>query len=226
MRKRKRFHTLFCRLLCIIKQNSGWVSFEILDRDNLDLRAHTMIRQVIARWIPLAGLASALCLLVYLAVQQTGRQLANDPQLQISREVRAALEGGQPMSSVVPTTQTELATSLSPFITTVSDDGTILASSARLHGQLKSVPRGVLETARGIGEYRVTWQPEPGVRMATVVTRNQGASGGFIVVGRSLAESESRTRSIGYLLFIGWAATLAGLVVLVSIGETLAGTRM
>jgi hypothetical protein len=45
-------------------------------------------------------------------------------------------------------------------------------------------------------------------------------------VGRSLAETEERIRSIGYLILIGWAATLVGMIVLVSIGESLAGTRM
>jgi hypothetical protein len=62
--------------------------------------------------------------------------------------------------------------------------------------------------------------------MATVVSRNPGASGGYVVVGRSLAETEERIKSIGYLLLIGWAATLVGMVVLVSIGESLGGTRM
>jgi hypothetical protein len=180
-----------------------------------------MIRRVFLRWLPFAGLATALCLLIYLAVQQVGRQSANDPQLQIAREARAALSAGQPMSAVIPAAQIELSSSISPFISAVADNGTVIASSGRLHGQLRTLPKGVFSNLPRDGEESVTWQPEPGVRMATVVTRNPGASGGFIVVGRSLAETESRIQSIGLLLVVGWVATLIGLIVLVGFSEAL-----
>ena len=184
-----------------------------------------MIRLVFFRWLPLAGLATALCLLVYLSAQQTGRQLANDPQIQIARDTRAALASGQPVSSLIPQTQTDLATSLSPFITAVADDGSIIASSGRLHGQPRSVPDGVLKSVKANGEERVTWQPEPGVRMASVVIQNPGASGGFIIVGRSLRETEERIQKLGSLLFLGWAGTLIGVLILVAFSEAFAAER-
>lgn len=184
-----------------------------------------MIRLVFLRWLPFAGLASALCLLIYVSAQQTGRQMANDPQLQIARDARAALTAGQPLNALIPQTQTELSTSLSPFITAVADDGSVIASSARLHGQLRSVPEGVLKSVKSNGEERVTWQPEAGVRMATVVVRNPGASGGFIVVGRSLSETESRIQKLGSLLLLGWAATLIGVLILVTFSESFAANR-
>jgi hypothetical protein len=180
-----------------------------------------MIRHVFLRWLPFAGLATALCLLIYLAVQQVGRQTANDPQIQIAREAKAAFASGQSVNAVIPAAQIELASSISPFISAVADDGTVIASSGRLHGQLRTVPKGVLSNVRSDGEESVTWQPEPGVRMATVVTRNPGSSGGFIVVGRSLAETESRIERIGSLLLAGWVGTLIGLIVLVGFSEAL-----
>lgn len=184
-----------------------------------------MIRLVFRRWLPFAGLASALCLLIYASAQQTGRQMANDPQIQIARDTRTALAGGQPISALIPQTQTELSTSLSPFVTAVTDDGAVISSSARLHGQLRSVPQGVLQSVKASGEARVTWQPEPGVRMATVVVKNPGASGGFVVVGRSLAETESRIQQLGSLLLLGWAATLIGVLILVTFSESFAADR-
>ena len=184
-----------------------------------------MIRQVFFRWLPLAGLASALCLLIYLSAQQTGRHLANDPQIQIARDTKAALASGQPISALIPQTETDLSTSLSPFITAVSEDGAVIASSARLHGQLRTVPDGVFKSVKENGEERVTWQPEAGVRMATVVVRNPAASGGFIVVGRSLSETEARIQQLGSLLFLGWAATLVGLLILVAFAEAFAVDR-
>jgi hypothetical protein len=184
-----------------------------------------MIRLVFLRWLPLAGLASALCLLVYASAQQTGRTMANDPQIQIARDTKAALASGQPITTLIPQAQTDLATSLSPFITAVGENGSIIASSARLRGQPRSVPAGVLESVKKNGEERVTWQPEPGVRMATVVVRNPGPSGGFIVVGRSLSETEARIRQLGSLLFLGWAATLIGVLILVTFSESFADRR-
>jgi hypothetical protein len=178
-----------------------------------------MIRRTFLRCLPFAGLATALCILMYLAVQQTGRQLANDPQIQLAREASSALRTGQSIGQIVPAAQIDLSTSQSPFISAVADDGTVVASSARLHGELRTVPRGVLGNVRVNGEERVTWQPEPGVRMATVVVRNPASSGGFIVVGRSLAETESRISRIGSLLLVGWALTLAVVIVLVAAGE-------
>ena len=184
-----------------------------------------MIRTVFLRWLPLAGLASALCLLIYVSAQQMGRQIANDPQVQIARDMKAALAAGQPINSLIPQAQTDLATSLSPFITAVSENGDVIASSARLHGQLRSVPEGVLKSVKANGEERVTWQPEPGVRMATVVEKNPGAGGGFIVVGRSLSETEERIQKLGSLLLLGWTATLVGLLILLAFSEAFATDR-
>lgn len=96
----------------------------------------------------------------------------------------------------------------------------MIASSGRLHGQLRTVPEGVLKSVKANGEERVTWQPEPGVRMATVVVKNPGSSGGFIVVGRSLYETETRIQQLGSLLFLGWAATLVGILILVAFSES------
>ena len=62
--------------------------------------------------------------------------------------------------------------------------------------------------------------------MATVVIRNPGPSGGFVVVGRSLSETEARIKQLGNLLFLGWAATLVGVLVLVAFSEAFAKDRI
>ena len=169
--------------------------------------------RVLARWIQLAALATALSLLVYLAVQQVGRQTANDPQLQVARDAAVALAAGQPAAALTSGSQVDIGRSLSPWITIVDERGNIIASSGRLHGELRTVPAGVLETARSIGEERVTWQPERGVRMATIVIHKP--NGGFVVAGRSLQESEERTAHYGSLVLAGWLATILGLLVVV-----------
>jgi hypothetical protein len=68
---------------------------------------------------------------------------------------------------------------------------------------------GVLDYMRQHGEERVTWQPEKGVRMATVVVRYDK---GFVLAGRSLREMEIQISNIekisGIAMLTIWAATL------------------
>jgi hypothetical protein len=182
--------------------------------------------RIVARWLQLAALATAMCMLVYLAVQQTGRQIANDPQIQIARDAASALSAGQPLASVVPQTAVDLSSSLSTWVTVTDENGNIVASSAKLHGQPRTVPKGILDNARSNGEWRVTWQPEQGVRMATITTHNRGPGGGFVVVGRSLRESEERTAAYGKLILLGWVATLLGLAVVIAATEAILPSRL
>jgi hypothetical protein len=186
----------------------------------------TLTSRIITRWLQLAALATAMCMLVYLAVQQTARQIANDPQIQIARDAATSLSTGQPLASIVPESRVDLSQSLSPWVTVTDESGTIIASSATLHGQPRNVPKGILDNARSNGEWRVTWQPEPGVRMATVTVHNRGPGGGFVVVGRSLLESETRTATYGKLILLGWLATLVGLAVVIAATEAVLPARL
>lgn len=173
--------------------------------------------RVIGRWIQLASVATALSLMIYMAVHQVGRQTADDPQVQLARDASAELASGIPSESVVGNGQVKLETSLAPWITVVDEKGEIVGSSARLRGELRTVPTGVLDHARSSGEERVTWQPEKGVRMATVIVHDR--NGGFVVAGRSLQESEARTLMYGRLMLTGWLLTLVGLLVVVAATE-------
>ena len=49
-------------------------------------------------------------------------------------------------------------------------------------------PKGVLDLVANGGEDKVTWQPQKGLRYATVVVEY---SGGFIVTGHSLLETDT-----------------------------------
>jgi hypothetical protein len=164
---------------------------------------------IIMKWLPLAIATAGLCGLVYLTVQQSLRMSANDPQIQMAEDAASALNGGTSLDSIVPAITVELATSLAPFIIVFDDSGNVLASSATLHGAIPVYPSGVLDHTRINGEDRVTWQPENGVRMATVVVRYDK---GFVLAGRSLREVEIRIGNIqtisGLVMLVIWAATL------------------
>jgi hypothetical protein len=174
------------------------------------------IFQIFKKWLPLAIATAGLCGLVYLTVQQSLRMGANDPQIQLAEDAASSLNAGASVESVVPSTKVEIADSLAPFMIVFDDSGNVQASSATLHGAVPVYPSGVLDYTRQKGQDRVTWQPEVGVRMATVVV---GYKNGFVMAGRSLREVENRettTEQISGLAMLAiWIATF----VVIALGE-------
>jgi|WetSurMetagenome_2_1015567.scaffolds.fasta_scaffold276796_2 hypothetical protein len=164
--------------------------------------------QVLRFWLPMAVIISALCGLVYLVEQQTLRMGANDPQIQMAEDTAAALTKGASMESVMPTNQANIASSLAPFVIIFDDSGKPVASSALLHDQIPTYPTGVFDYVRKNGEDRVTWQPEPGVRIASVVVAYSGTQNGFIMAGRSLRETEKRVDLVGSYVLFAWIMTM------------------
>jgi len=177
-----------------------------------------MIIDIIKKWLPLTVMTAGLGVLVYAAVQQSLRQGANDPQIQMAEDAAARLNSGASPEAVVPAGSVEIATSLAPFLVVFDDSGRVLASSATLHGAPLSYPSGVLDYARQNSEDRVTWQPEPGVRMATVVVR---FNHGLVMAGRSLREVEIRENGVEMLSAAAVVAIWFTTLVLVVFGEVL-----
>ena len=122
--------------------------------------------------------------LIYAVGQQDLRQSADDPQIQMAEDAAAKLAGGQQVQSIVPTEKVDIAKSLAPYIIVFDATGKPIASSAQLDGQTPTIPPGVFDYVRQHGEDRITWQPQPGVRSAVVVTQFQGPNSGFVVAGR------------------------------------------
>jgi hypothetical protein len=168
-----------------------------------------IIFKIIMKWLPLAIATAGLCALVYLTVQQSLRMGANDPQIQMAEDAASQLNAGMSMDSVVPSAKAEISESLAPFLMVFDESGKTLASSATLHGALPTYLIDVLVYTRQNGQNRVTWQPEAGVRMATVVV---SYISGFVMAGRSLTEvekRESQVERLSGLAMLGiWAATL------------------
>jgi hypothetical protein len=183
------------------------------------------IKNILRQWLPLAVAVTALCGLVYLAVQQDLRQSANDPQIQIAEDAAAELKSGAAVKSVVPAGKTAIETSLAPFVIVFEDDGGIAGSSATLHGETPQLPAGILEYVRSHGEDRVSWQPEPGVRIAAVIIRYQGAQSGFVLAGRSLREVEVREDNAEAYAGAAWVVTLAATLIACALGEWILGSK-
>jgi hypothetical protein len=167
-------------------------------------------KRIVRNWLPQAVVVTGLCGLGYLLVQQNLRQSANDPQIQIAEDAAAALAAGDPLSSFLPAETVAVESSLAPFVVVFSDAGEATASTGLLHGETPALPAGVFDYVRSHGEDRVTWQPEPGVRIAAVIVRYGGEEPGFVLAGRSLREVEAREDNILLL------ASAAGIVLLVA----------
>ncbi len=180
-----------------------------------------LIRNTLRHWLPLALVCTALCLLVYGAVQQDLRMGGNDPQIQMAEDTAVALAGGAAVGSVIPTPQIDVARSLAPFVIAYDDSGKVLASSGLLHGQVPALPPGVLDYVRQHGQDRVTWQPEPGVRIAAVVARFDGRQSGSVLAGRSLREVEKRESDLLLLSGAALVVTLGASLLAVALCEWL-----
>ena len=147
------------------------------------------IKNIFRVWLPIAVMVAAFSSLAYITVQQSQRQAANDPQIQMAEDTAAALQKGTSISSVIPKETVDIASSLAPFIVVYDNDGKPVASSGLLDGQMPDYPNGALVSARGSEENRVTWQPSARVRIASVVVPYNN---GFVVAGRNMREVEKR----------------------------------
>lgn len=183
------------------------------------------IKNIIRYWLPLAAVTTLLSGLIYLAVQQSLRWGANDPQIQMAEDAGAALAAGGSPESMLPSAQVEISSSLAPFTVIFNATGEPLASSARLHGVIPGLPSGIFDYTHQNGEDRVTWQPEPGVRIAAVVVAYDGPQPGFVLAGRSLREVEIRSSQLEQITGIAWLATLVVSLIVVSGCELILGDR-
>ena len=159
-----------------------------------------------------------VCGLIYLSAQQVLRHLANDPQVQIAQNTAAALSRGESpvvFKELLPaSSKTDMAASLAPFVIAVDENLKPVSSTVELAGKTPIPPDGVFEYAKTHGENRLTWQPRPGLRNATIVVHHDGPRPGFVLAGRSLRETETRVDKIGQLMLAGWLATVTALLAL------------
>jgi hypothetical protein len=162
------------------------------------------VKAILKYWLLIAVVVTGLTGLIYAAVQQDIRHAADDPQIQMAEDSAAKLGEGQQIQNVVPSEKVDVARSLAPYIIIFDTNGKPIASSAQLDGQTPTIPPGVFDYVRQNGEDRITWQPQPGVRSAIVVTQFKGANQGFVLAGRSLREVEKREDGIMQILLLGW----------------------
>lgn len=174
------------------------------------------IGKIVSPLFPLMIIVGIGIGVVCIMVQQVHRQLANDPQIQIVEDLVASYNAGQapPAAGEVSEPTVDFAKSLSTFVTLYDIEGNVIVSTGAIAGETQKVPYAVLESARSGGQYRVTWEPKQGVRVAAVVEYYKNDTGeGFVLAGRSLRETEARINKAymlaGAVLFIVFVLSIA-----------------
>jgi hypothetical protein len=167
----------------------------------------TLITASLIQWVPLAVATVGISILVYVAVQQTYRSSANDPQIQMAQDASAALIAGASPQSLVAANKVDLAHSLAPFLIIYDANGQVVATSATLDNQTPQLPSGVFTTARHQSPDLITWQPALGVRSAIAVVAYPN---GYVLAGRSLLVIEQREDALGQWIFAACGLILVG----------------
>ncbi|MDP9049871.1 MAG: hypothetical protein M3O31_03985 [Acidobacteriota bacterium] len=147
-------------------------------------------------------------------MQQMLRRGANHPQIEMGRRLAQAIAAGTKPEDLLPAGGIDLQTSLEPFAIFYSEKRVPIASTGFLNNAVPVPPGGVFDYA---GKYQldmITWQPQPGVRMASILRRVEGSNPGFILTGRSLLLVEEQEYALRRGTFITWFI----LMVLLAIG--------
>jgi hypothetical protein len=180
-----------------------------------------MVPQFLRHWLPLVVAVTVVTGTAFTIGQQILRTGANDPQVQLAEDAAARLQAGASPSDVMSSGETDIASSLAPWVIVFGPDRKPLAGSARLDGKLADYPASVFDGAPAGGHRdEVTWQPRAGVRAATVVV---GFKGGWVVAGRSLRLVEEREDLVAKLALAGWLAALVATAVAVLAAQLTAG---
>ena len=174
------------------------------------------LKTILKIWLPFAVTITAFCALTYATVQQSYRQGANDPQIQMAEDSVDALADGKTVETVVTADKVSVAKSLAPFLIAYDREGKVTASSVTLDGQTPELPNGVLASTMKLGENHITWQPKDGVRIAAVIVSYEN---GYMLAGRNIREVEVRESQLTTFAEITWALAILTTLVAIAFGE-------
>ena len=164
--------------------------------------------------LAIAAIVTVLSGLIYAAVQQSYRSGANDPQLQMAKDIVAALQKKNSADQLIITKDTiDISESLAPFVVLYNNNDEPVQSTGLLDSKLPKLPQGVFDFTRKNKEDVFSWQPRKGVRMAMVVEHVQSSQIAFVAAGRSLKEVEKRESNLIEMVFIGWLICITVIII-------------
>jgi hypothetical protein len=161
------------------------------------------LKSILIFWLIIIFLVTFTCLLTYIVAQQLTRLGANDLPVKLATETSIKLEKGQSPGNSIPGETVDISKSLETFVMIFDRDKNLITKSAMIGNAEPVYPKGVLDYVDKMGEDKVTWQPQEGLRFATVVIKSGDS---YIVAGRSLQEPERLIGIIGNIVFFAWLA--------------------
>ena len=172
------------------------------------------MKRLIAIWcaLMLAGVFSAGC--AYVVGQQVVRQDANGPAAAIATEAVIAMGTEGQSAQEVVAGKTDVSSSLLPFVMIYDDNKNLIATSAGYGSEQYQFPVSALSTVSDSHDNRVTWQPQPGLRFATVAIKYRD---GYVVGAVSLREPERTIGNITTALLVGSALYAVGCAILLTL---------
>ncbi len=164
--------------------------------------------KTVTTFVVLAALVTVIFGTIHVAVQQSYRTNANDPQVEVTGQVADVMNQNVPLDAIVSDAdQIEMGKSLSLFVMIFDKDKNLVGASAALDGKSPTLPDGTFEYAKSHGsENRFTWEPKKGVRIAAVL--KVVGDKGYVLAGRSLKEIEAREMDLTKLTLIGWVISV------------------
>ena len=180
------------------------------------------IKNTFKLWLPFAVVITAFSMLVYAAVQQAYRQGANDPQIQMAVDAAYALEQDKPIDKVIPGDMIDMERSLAPFYIVYNLTGQPVGGTGYLNNSLQTLPAGVLEYTSEEGQDRITWQPQPNVRIAAVIVPYKN---GYVLAGRNMSEVEDRELQTSMFAGVTWILALVATFIAIAFGEYALGEK-
>jgi hypothetical protein len=163
-------------------------------------------------YLAIIAIVTIFSVLIYATVQQSYRSTANDPQLQVTRDMSERIKNNQAIDHFMMSDTIEISRSLSVFNVLYDNNGQPLKTTGVLDGGLPKMPKGIFDFAKSNGENVFTWQPRHGVRIAMVVKSVQSPGIAFVAAGRSMEEIEKREANLVKMVFMGWILSLAVVV--------------
>ncbi len=160
-----------------------------------------------------AIIITGIMLTIYATVQQVHRSAANDPQLQLARDLSEFLQQGKPIDKLLPAYTIDLAKSPGVFVAMYDAKGNPLSSTGLIDGKLPRLPQGFFDFAKANKEHSITWQPRQDIRQALVIESVASPAIAYVAVGRSLQEVEVRESNLVTMVFIAWVACMMVLVI-------------
>ena len=163
------------------------------------LTFHTVVLAVV---LSLLGGSAAL------VIDQMMRRGADQPQIDMVSWYAGEITAGEAPDNVIPPGYVDLERSLQPAIIFYDDQGKPAVGTGYLDQNLPAPPSGVFDHVRQQGYEKVTWRPQPGVRLASVIQRINGPHPGFLLAARSLRPVEQQKIILWRMAFGVWLTVM------------------